>query len=188
MTKVLNSEQAEQIIPRAERKRAARQSKLEERERDALEELQKLGFRVTVHDLPREIEADPLMGIAAGVRPGQCYAVMYSVDGKRKHAARSRSSSEYFLGLAIAGASPSARTAPGIGASNFSRVLQGAEEAAQGERRASARERDLEGRVRLFRAGARPEPATVTRYVEEWRDAFGVEPICEALGVPVSTH
>jgi transposase InsO family protein len=28
----------------------------------------------------------------------------------------------------------------------------------------------------------------VTRYVEERRDAFGVEPICTALGVPVSTY
>jgi putative transposase len=28
----------------------------------------------------------------------------------------------------------------------------------------------------------------VTRYVEERRDAFGVEPICRELGVPVSTH
>jgi putative transposase len=28
----------------------------------------------------------------------------------------------------------------------------------------------------------------VTRYVEELRDAFGVEPICRTLGVPVSTH
>jgi transposase InsO family protein len=28
----------------------------------------------------------------------------------------------------------------------------------------------------------------VSRYVEERRDAFGVEPICRALGVPVSTH
>jgi putative transposase len=28
----------------------------------------------------------------------------------------------------------------------------------------------------------------VTRYVKERRDAFGVEPICKALGVPVSTH
>ena len=48
-------------------------------------------------------------------------------------------------------------------------------------------ERDLEGREPLFRAGARPDPATVTRYVEERRDAFAVEPICSALGVPVST-
>jgi putative transposase len=28
----------------------------------------------------------------------------------------------------------------------------------------------------------------VTRYVEERRDAFGVEPICRVLGVSVSTH
>lgn len=28
----------------------------------------------------------------------------------------------------------------------------------------------------------------MTRYVEQRRDAFGVEPICKALGVPVSTH
>src|SRR5207237_2179500 len=63
-----------------------------------------------------------------------------------------------------------------------------AEEAPQGELRAAQGERDLEGRLRLFRAGTRPDPATVTRYVEEGRDAFGVEPICRTLGVPVSTH
>ena len=28
----------------------------------------------------------------------------------------------------------------------------------------------------------------MTRYVEERRDAFGVEPICAAIGVPVSTY
>lgn len=28
----------------------------------------------------------------------------------------------------------------------------------------------------------------MTRYIEERRDAFGVEPICAVLGVPVSTH
>ena len=33
-----------------------------------------------------------------------------------------------------------------------------------------------------------PNPAKVGRYIEERRDAFGVEPICRALGVPVSTH
>ena len=32
----------------------------------------------------------------------------------------------------------------------------------QGERRAEAGERDLEGRLRLFRDGARPDPAKVT--------------------------
>ena len=28
----------------------------------------------------------------------------------------------------------------------------------------------------------------MTRYIEERRDSFGVEPICRVLGVPVSTH
>lgn len=28
----------------------------------------------------------------------------------------------------------------------------------------------------------------MTRYVEQRREAFGVEPICRAIGVPVSTH
>ena len=28
----------------------------------------------------------------------------------------------------------------------------------------------------------------MTRFVEERRDAFGVEPVCHTLGVPVSTH
>ena len=28
----------------------------------------------------------------------------------------------------------------------------------------------------------------MTRYVEERREVFGVEPICRVLGVPVSTH
>ena len=28
----------------------------------------------------------------------------------------------------------------------------------------------------------------MTRYIEDRRDAFGVEPICAAIGVPVSTH
>jgi putative transposase len=28
----------------------------------------------------------------------------------------------------------------------------------------------------------------VTRYIEERRETFGVEPICQAIGVPVSTH
>ncbi len=28
----------------------------------------------------------------------------------------------------------------------------------------------------------------MTRYVQERRDAFGVEPVCRAIGVPVSTH
>src|SRR5205823_4547636 len=46
----------------------------------------------------------------------------------------------------------------------------------------------LEGRIGVFRDGARPDPAKVSRYVEQRRDAFGVEPICGAIGVPVSTY
>jgi transposase InsO family protein len=34
----------------------------------------------------------------------------------------------------------------------------------------------------------RPDPATVTSFIEEKRAAFGVEPICRALGVPTSTY
>src|SRR5712691_9228939 len=45
-------------------------------------------------------------------------------DSNTSRTARSRSPSAYFLGLDIAGASPSTRTEPGIGASKFPRVLQ----------------------------------------------------------------
>ena len=75
-----------------------------------------------------------------------------------------------------------------VGVTAEERRARRAEEAAQGELRAASRERDLEGRLRRFRDGARPDPATVTRYIEKRRDAFGVEPICRVLGVPVSTH
>src|SRR6266508_1547875 len=44
-------------------------------------------------------------------------------DSNTRRTARSRNSSGYFLGLDIAGASPSARTEPGIGASKKPRVL-----------------------------------------------------------------
>lgn len=45
-------------------------------------------------------------------------------DSNTSRTARSRNSSEYFLGLAIAGASPSPRTEPGSGASRKSRIFQ----------------------------------------------------------------
>ncbi|MCC6225372.1 MAG: IS3 family transposase, partial [Microthrixaceae bacterium] len=35
--------------------------------------------------------------------------------------------------------------------------------------------------------GARPDPAKVTAFIEEKRGAFGVEPVCRVLEVPVST-
>jgi len=33
-----------------------------------------------------------------------------------------------------------------------------------------------------------PAPAIVSRVIEKMRPAFGVEPVCRALGVPVSTY
>ena len=32
------------------------------------------------------------------------------------------------------------------------------------------------------------DPAKVTRYVQERREVFGVDPICRVVGVPVSTY
>src|SRR5919204_735066 len=81
--------------------------------------------------------------------------------------------------------------AGGCGAASLAGVAErcagGADAAAQGGRGAAAGEPDPEGRVRLFRPGTRPDPATVTRFIEERRGAFGVEPICRVLGVAVST-
>jgi transposase-like protein len=50
-------------------------------------------------------------------------------------------------------------------------------------RRVAARERDLEGRLRLFRDGARPDPAGVTRYVEERRQIGSTPNASRVLGV-----
>ena len=61
-------------------------------------------------------------------------------------------------------------------------------QAAAGELRAAPRERDLEGRERVFRQGARPGPTEVSAFIDEHRDRFGVEPICETLGVSASAY
>src|SRR5438132_2082862 len=66
---------------------AIKQKLLEARENEALEELHKLGFRVSLHTMGRYVEADDLLGIPVGYKPGDCYAVTYSRDGKRKHVA-----------------------------------------------------------------------------------------------------
>jgi hypothetical protein len=49
------------------------------------------------------------------------------------------------------------------------------------------RQRDPVGRERLFRSGARPDPATVMSFVDQHRARFGVEPILRVLEVPTST-
>ena len=66
---------------------AAKLKLLEARETEALEELEKLGFRVTLHDMPSYVEEDILTGTRAGWKAGDCYAVIYARDGKRKHVA-----------------------------------------------------------------------------------------------------
>src|SRR4051794_20728102 len=90
-------------------------------------------------------------------------------------------------GAAAMGTSGGGRSGSQARAADDERTRR-AEVAAQGECGAEAGERDLEGRLRLFRDGARPDPAKVIAYVEERRGVFGVEPICRTLGVSVSTH
>jgi hypothetical protein len=86
MGKVLTPEQADSIVPRKTRKRVSRQARIEERENEALEQLRALGFRTTLHDLPKIVEGDELLATTEShFVPGNCYAVMYAVDGKRKH-------------------------------------------------------------------------------------------------------
>jgi hypothetical protein len=86
MGKVLTAEQADQVVPRATRKRASRQARIEERESVAIAQLEALGFRVTLHDLPKVVPGDELLGATEShFVPGNCFAVLYAVDGKRKH-------------------------------------------------------------------------------------------------------
>ena len=68
------------------------------------------------------------------------------------------------------------------------RGARGDQALAAGELRAAPRERDLEGGERVFRQGARPRPTEVSRYVDEHRGRFGVEPICRTLGVSASAY
>src|SRR3989440_28880 len=80
-----------------------------------------------------------------------------------------------------AAAGPAARSADERGAG-------GDQALAAGKLRAAPRERDLEVGVSVFCQGARPRPTEVSRYVDEHRGRFGVEPICKTLGVSVSAY
>lgn len=84
MAKVLTPDQADAIVPKEARKRATAKERLEQRESEALAELARLNFRVTWHALPKRVPADPLRGVLAHTEPGGCYAVCYSIDGRRK--------------------------------------------------------------------------------------------------------
>jgi hypothetical protein len=75
-------------MPRALTKKQGEKIKLElleQRENNALEELQELGFRISLYEQRRYVEEDPLLGTTGGWLPGTCYAVIDSVDGKRKN-------------------------------------------------------------------------------------------------------
>ena len=57
-----------------------------------------------------------------------------------------------------------------------------------GEPRAAPGQRDPEERLGFLRGGARPPLEAMTRYIDEHRDTFGVEPICRALAIAPSTY
>jgi hypothetical protein len=54
--------------------------------------------------------------------------------------------------------------------------------------RAAARERDPQGRQRVFRDRARPRPDEVSAFIAAYRARFGVEPICRVLDVSASAY
>ena len=64
----------------------------------------------------------------------------------------------------------------------------GDQAAAAGELRAAARERDPEGRERVFRDRARRQTGEVSAFIDQHRARFGVEPICRILGVSASAY
>lgn len=49
-------------------------------------------------------------------------------------------------------------------------------------------ERDPEGRVGVFREGARPAPHEADAVINHLRDDFGVEPVCRELDLSVSAY
>ena len=56
------------------------------------------------------------------------------------------------------------------------------------ELRAAPRERDPEGRLGVFRDRARRRPSEVSAFIDEHRERFGVEPICQTLDVSASAY
>ena len=89
--------------------------------------------------------------------------------------------------VAQAGAPGRGRQRQAAGAAG-QRGARGDPAAAQGELRAAPGERDPQVGVGVFREGARPGPTEVSRYIDEHRGRFGVEPICRTLGVSASAY
>src|SRR5262245_52203968 len=78
---------------------------------------------------------------------------------------------------------------PGQAARADDRRTTTAEGARARELRAAARERDPEEGVGVFRpGGARPPSEVMVRFIDEHRDAYGVEPICEVLPIAPSIY
>src|SRR2546428_12535642 len=68
------------------------------------------------------------------------------------------------------------------------RGARGDQAFAAGELRAAPRERDPGVGERVFCQGARPRPTEVSRYVDEHRGRFGVEPICKTPDLSASAY
>ena len=77
-----------------------------------------------------------------------------------------------------------------VGCGRICRRARSARRSASCARKCSscARERDLEGRVGVFRDRARRRPSEVSAFIDEYRERFGVEPICQTLGVSASAY
>src|SRR5581483_4109776 len=56
------------------------------------------------------------------------------------------------------------------------------------ESRAAPGQRDPQGSLCFFRAGARPATATLVKFIDEHKHRWGVEPICRVLQVAPSTY
>lgn len=68
------------------------------------------------------------------------------------------------------------------------RGARGTEGAARRGARAAPRQRDPQVRLGVFRRRARPTPNEASAFIEEHRDRFGVEPICQALEGSASAY
>src|SRR6266852_9988024 len=81
------------------------------------------------------------------------------------------------------------RTRPREASRSDDRRATTTEAARTRELRAAARERDPEEGIGVFRAGgARPPSEVMTRFIDEHREAYGVEPICEVLPIAPSVY
>ena len=101
------------------------------------------------------------------------------------HVARDLGMHPEALRLAVRRAEADAGTRARSPDERRARAHEGARARGQG---AAARQRDPEGRQRVFRLRARPAPTEVSAFIDERRADLGVEPICRTLGVSASAY